>query len=148
MSSNKKLGLINAVLVSGAVALATGAAHADVVVVVSAKVPVENLTAEQISQIFLSKKQFRVKDTKDMIKPVDLPEGSALRDEFYNKVAGKDAQQLKAYWSSLVFSGTAQRPQVVQDSSSVKKTVVENPGQIGYIGKNDVDGSVKVVLNP
>ncbi|HEX6831946.1 MAG TPA: phosphate ABC transporter substrate-binding protein [Rudaea sp.] len=126
-------------------AVATGAS-ADVVVVVSAKSDVGNLTNEQVSQIFLAKSTTFPNGTPAV--PVDQDEGAAPRNEFYTKVTGKDAAQLKAYWSQLLFSGKAQKPAHAPDNNGVKALIAGKPGAIGYIDKSAVDGSVKVVLAP
>lgn len=118
---------------------------ADVVVVVSAKSSVGNLSADQVSQIFLSKSTSF--PNGDQATPVDQSGGS-VREEFYSKVTGKDASQLKAYWSQLMFSGKGKPPKAVPDSDEVKKLVAANPNAIGYISKSAVDSSVKVVLAP
>ena len=131
-----------------ALSLATTAAYADVVVVVAAKSSVTSMTPEQVSKIFLGKDDKFPNGEKAI--PVDQFEGAAARNEFYTKVAGKDASQLKAYWSNLLFSGSSaiKPPKMVPDSDIVKKVVAGTPGQIGYINKEAVDSSVKVVLTP
>jgi ABC-type phosphate transport system substrate-binding protein len=135
-------------VISAALCLSATAAYADVVVIVAAKSDVENLTQEQVSQIYLAKKTVMLPGGVEA-KPVDQAEGSAIRDEFYTKVLGKSAQQLRAYWSDLLLSGLGkQRPQQVPDSALVKKWVTNHPGQVGYISKDAVDSSVKVVLAP
>lgn len=125
---------------------ACGLAQAEVVVVVSAKSDVGALSSAQVSQIFLAKSVSFPGGGTAM--PVDQNEGAAVRNEFYTKVTGKDAAQLKAYWSQLLFTGKAQRPQKGADSEAVKKMVASKPGAIGYIEKSAVDASVKVVLTP
>ena len=78
--------------------------------------------------------------------PADQAESSAIRDQFYNKVTGKQAAQVKAAWSRLVFSGKGTPPKELASSAEVKKFVAANPDAIGYIEKSAVDGSVKTVL--
>ena len=140
MKAMKKL--LSAVLV----AAVAPCAWADVVVVVSAKSDVATLTSEQVSQIFLAKSTSLPGGGAAV--PIAQDAGSAARNEFYSKVTGKDAAQLKAYWSQLLFSGKAQQPAHVADSAAVKKAVNEKAGGIGYIDKGAVDGTVKVVLSP
>jgi hypothetical protein len=45
-----------------------------------------------------------------MFVPVDLPENSAVRAEFYKKLCDKDLAEVKALWSKLVFTGKATAP--------------------------------------
>jgi hypothetical protein len=71
-----------------------------------------------------------------------------VRDEFYSKVLGKDAAQVKAVWSRLIFSGKGTAPREIGDVAEVKKLVSANPSTIGFIDKSAVDASVKVVYAP
>lgn len=124
----------------------SAAALADVVVVVSAKSPVGSLTADQVSQIFLGKT--RTFPGGAQAVPIDQAEDAKPHDEFYQKVAGKSAAQIKMYWANMAFSGTGKPPKDVAGNADVKKLVGDNPNLIGYIDKGAVDGSVKVVLTP
>lgn len=134
---------VSAVLV-GAICLGAGLARADVAVVVSSKSSAGSLTAAQVSDIFLGKSSSFPGGGAAV--PIDQSEGSAVRDEFYTKVTGKSAAQVKAYWSKIIFSGKGKPPKDVADSGAVKKQLAENPNAIGYIDKAAVDGSVKTVL--
>jgi hypothetical protein len=126
-------------------ALAAHSALAEVAVVVSAKSAAGTLTAAQATDIFLGKANTFPSGGQAI--PIDQSEGSAIRDEFYTKVASKSAAQVKAYWSKIIFSGKGQPPKEVADSSAVKKLIADNPNVVGYIDKAAVDGSVKVVFS-
>lgn len=121
-------------------------AHAGVVVVVSSKSNVGSLTEAQVSQIFLAKSLSL--PGGGAATPIDQEEGSATRNAFYSNVTGKDAAQMKAYWSQLMFTGKAQRPKKVSGDDAVKKAVAASPTAIGYIDESAVDATVKVVLKP
>ncbi len=125
-------------------ALSSGLAGAEVVMVVSAKNPTASLNAEQAGDIFLSSGASFPGGGKAM--PVDLAEGSPQRDEFYSKTVGKSPAQVKAYWAKIVFTGTGRPPKALSDNAAVKKLVADNPSAIGYIDKSAVDASVKVVM--
>lgn len=121
------------------------AAQAQVAVVVNPKSPVSSATGDQVASIFLGKSnQLPGGGTA---QPVDQPESSAVREQFYSKATGKSAAQVKAAWSRLVFSGKATPPKELPNSAEVKKFVAANAEAIGYIEKSAVDGSVKVVLS-
>ena len=81
----------------------------------------------QVAQIFLAKTD--ALPNGRVAKPVDQADGSAVRNEFYDKVADKNAAQMKAYWAQLTFTGKAQPPRNVSGDAAV-------------------DGSVKVVFKP
>lgn len=126
-----------AILIAAASFAAAAPAMAEVVVVVNSKAAESSMTKEQVAQFFLGK--------SSSMTPIDQADSSAIRAEFYKKVADKDAAQAKALWSKLVFTGKATMPKEVADSAAVKAAVAANPKAIGYIDKGAVDGSVKVV---
>lgn len=123
--------------------LAGSQAMADVVAVVSAKSTVTTLSKSQVADIFLGKTA-RFPDGSQAV-PIDQPEGTRVRDEFYSKVAGKTAAQVKAHWSKIIFTGRGQPPQAAPGSKETKKRVVANPHSIGYIEPELLDESVRVV---
>ncbi|CAN7547367.1 hypothetical protein LJR289_003807 [Pseudoduganella sp. LjRoot289] len=114
-------------------------AMAETVVIVNKANPATRMFSEQASQFFLGK--------STMFTPVDQAEGSAIRNEFYQKVADKDAAQVKALWSKLVFTGKATPPKELKGNADVKKAVADDPKAIGYIDKSAVDDTVKVILS-
>jgi ABC-type phosphate transport system substrate-binding protein len=128
------------------VATYAASAHADVVVVVSAKSSIKSLTAEQVTKIFLGK-VVTFPDGKTAL-PIDQPEGNAVRDEFYTKVAHKSPSQLTAYWAKIIFTGDGRPPKRLADNLAVRKAIASNPNAIGYIDKSAVNRSVRVVLAP
>lgn len=118
---------------------------AETVVVVSSKSSATSLTAEQAADIFMGK--LNTLPGGGQAVPVDQPEGSALREEFYTKTTGKSAAQLKAYWSKIIFTGKGQPPKEAPNSNGIKKLLAENPNSIGYMDRSDVDSSVKVLFS-
>jgi hypothetical protein len=123
----------------------SGMAQAQVAVIVNSKSPTATMTADQVSAIFLGKSNTLPSGAAALA--VDLPESAAARDQFYSKVTGKQAAQVKAAWSRLVFSGKATPPKELATAADVKKFVAANADAIGYIEKSAVDASVKVVLS-
>lgn len=110
---------------------------AEVVIVVNSKNAAPQMSSEQASQYFLGK--------STSMTPIDQPEGSAIRGEFYKKLADKEASQVKAIWSKLVFTGKGTLPKEVGSSDAVKKAIVADINAIGYIEKSAVDSAVKIV---
>lgn len=129
--------LILASVAMGVISLATPAC-AEVVAIVSPKAEAASMTREQVAQFFLGK--------SSAMTPIDQGEDAPVRAEFYKKVADKDAGQVKALWSKLVFTGKATMPKEVSGSAAVKAAVAGNPKAIGYIEKSAVDATVKVVF--
>lgn len=126
-----------------ALSLVAGATVAEVVVVVSAKSPVTTLSKNQAVDILLGKAH-RFPDGS-LAMPLDQAEGSAARDEFYANVAGKSPAQVKAHWSKIIFTGRGQPPQEAANGAELRKHVADNIHAIGYLERNLVNASVKVL---
>jgi ABC-type phosphate transport system substrate-binding protein len=132
-------------LLLAAISVATST-HAAVVVVVSSKSSITSLTVEQASKIFLGKVLTFPNDRTTF--PIDQLEGSAIRDEFYLKVAHKNSSQLTAYWAKIIFTGEGRPPTLIAGDIAVRKAVAGNKDAIGYIDKSAVNRSVRIVLEP
>lgn len=127
--------------------LCASASGADVVVVVvSAKSQVMVLNPNQISDIFLGKTNTFPNGRQAL--PIDLTEGTPARDEFYAKLTGKSAAQIKAHWSKIIFTGRGLPPKEVLNGNEVKRRLAENPNAISYMDQNMVDNSVRVLYPP
>lgn len=131
---------INRLALAAAMIFSMAVAHADVVVVVSAKSPASKLTKEQVADIFLGRSTSMV--------PLDQAAGSSVRDEFYTKVAGQTAAQVKTLWAKLSFSGKGTPPKALGSDDEVKQQLAANPNAIAYLDKSKVDASVKTVFEP
>jgi hypothetical protein len=124
-------------------AASASASAAEFVVVVSAKNPVATLRAEQVAAIFLS--QTGRFPGGEEATALDLPVGSPLRDEFYNKIAARTPALMKAYWTKMVFTGRGQPPRELPNSAAVRRMVADNPAMIAYIDRAALDASVKAI---
>jgi ABC-type phosphate transport system substrate-binding protein len=127
-----------------ALLIASGCAAADIVVVVSAKSPVTALRTDQVEAIFLGQSAHFPDGAE--ASPLDQPAGTPLRDQFYQRVAGKTPPLLKAYWSKMVFTGRGLPPREAADSAAVRRAVADNPALVGYIEREALDASVRPVL--
>ena len=138
------IGRIGWMLIGLALSLASAVAMADVVAVVSAENSVTALNKSQLADIFLGKTNRFPDGTQ--AAPIDQAEGSAARNEFYDKIVGKTAAQIKAYWSKIIFTGRGQPPPTVSSSLEMKKRISENPAAIGYLDRSMVEDSLRVVF--
>ncbi|MDT8999534.1 phosphate ABC transporter substrate-binding protein [Paucibacter sp. APW11] len=116
--------------------------HADAVVIVHPSNS-SSLDDEQITKIFLG--QTKTFAGGSEATPVDLKEGSALREDFGNKVLKKNPSQLKALWARQIFTGGAKPPKELDGEDAVLKFVASTPGAIGYVDAGKVNGTVKAV---
>lgn len=128
----------------GGAQLAAARADASYVVVVSASNPVNSLTREQASKLFL-KKAATWSDGRE-VAPVDQPEGSPVREAFTKAVLRKSVSAVKSYWQQQIFSGKAVPPTERSSDGEVLSFVRGNPAAIGYVSPSSpVGAGVKVV---
>lgn len=132
------------VIIGLALTLSSTVLEADVVAVVSAKSLITALDKRQVADLFLGKTN-RFPNGVQAVA-IDQAEGSAVRDEFYDKVLGRTSAQMKAYWSKIIFTGRGQPPPSVSGDIEMKKRISENPAAIGYIDRSLVDNSVRIVF--
>lgn len=117
-------------------------ALADVAVIVNSA-NASAINDNDISRIFLGKKKKFA--SGESIEPINSSAGGSARTEFEKKVLKKSANQVKAYWSKLVFSGKGKPLKEIGSDADVLKHVAENPNAIGYVDAGSVNGSVKVI---
>jgi ABC-type phosphate transport system substrate-binding protein len=120
-----------------------GAAEAKVSIITNAA----NAAAperDRITEIFLGKAR-RWPDGA-ATKPVDLPEGSAVRNEFYAALLGKSDMEMKKYWATTIFTGAGIPPKSLVSEGEVVQFVKDNPGAIGYVNGVPNAPGVKVLL--
>jgi len=114
-----------------------GSARAELVIIVNPQNPATRMFPSQAAQFFLG--------GSVQFTPVEQPESSPIRAEFYKKVLEKSPSQVEAIWSKLLFTGKIKAPKECKSSAEVKKVVSENVNAIGYIEKAAVDDTVKVI---
>jgi ABC-type phosphate transport system substrate-binding protein len=79
-----------------------------------------------------------------LVMPV-LLKGGPANNEFLAAYIGKPDAAFKASWRSLVFSGQASMPKMLDSEAAMVAYVAQNPGAVGYIGKATAHDGVKVL---
>lgn len=113
-------------------------------VIVNANNPNDQLSKDEISQIFLKK----VKQWSDgtAVLPVDLNADSLVRKSFCQQVHGRSVASIKSYWQRMIFSGREVPAPEKASESEVVEFVASNPGAIGYVRtSSQIAGPVKVL---
>jgi len=105
-------------------------------VIVNKGNPVNSLTKEEVSKLFL--KKTTQWDNGESVLPVDLSVLSATRKAFSETLLSKTAAAVRSYWQQQAFSGRGVPPLQKDNENAVLKYVQDNPGAIGYISP-DVD---------
>lgn len=129
-----------------AAALLAGPAFADedrYVVIVAVHSPVTSLASNEVADIYLGRLN-RLPDGRTVL-PVDRVESDAVQDAFYREMLQRNAAQLRAHWSSLVFTGRGKPPRQLHSGPELVEFVSRNPHAIGYVEPSLVTPSVRVV---
>lgn len=142
MSCLKQIRLLP-LLAALALSTGNGLAKAEVVLVVSANNPLSSLTPNQVTDIFLGKAEELPNGAP--IIPVDQAEGSREKEEFYKRYTNRTLSQIRAYWSKQIFTGKGEPPREIGNSEQLKKFLATYPNSIGYLERDKVDPSLKIV---
>jgi ABC-type phosphate transport system substrate-binding protein len=128
--------------------LASTAADANdassIVVIVNPASGVENLTRDEVIDIFLGR--YRKLPSGRAALPIDVAESSTERARFYRLLVKKSSTEMSSYWARLVFSGQTSPPFQVPDAKTAVELVQSNPNAIAYVDRASVNAHVKVVL--
>jgi len=116
--------------------------YAEIVVITSKDTPIDKISKQELKNIYLKIKTFI---NGQRVIPVNLPADSPLRKIFQEKVLGMDNEQLNLYWNEMYFHGV-EPPIVLSSEEAVKKFVKKVKGAIGYIRKENVDSSLKIIF--
>ncbi len=142
MKNTHRALILNTILL-----LSIATAHSEpIAVIVSANSPVSKLDKEQVANLFLGKSSSFPDGSAAM--PIEQTDNTAAHEEFHKQVTEKSASQLKSYWSKMIFSGKGTAPKEVSSNAELLKLLASNPAMIGYIDKNAVDKTVKVIFAP
>tara|TARA_R110002110_G_scaffold326687_1_gene538483 strand:- start:418 stop:825 length:408 start_codon:yes stop_codon:yes gene_type:complete len=121
--------------------LGSFASASDYVVVVSVDTSIASIDANNLKDIFLKKRSF---SGAIRVIPVNLLGNEPARRRFEEYVLHMKREELKRYWVSNHFQGIS--PPATQASlQSVRKFVASVTGAIGYLPRDMVDSSVRVV---
>jgi ABC-type phosphate transport system substrate-binding protein len=136
--------VFRSIVALGVCAGLAGSAHADIVVVVNPKNSNAALSAEQVAALYLGNAREFPDGTPVML--ADHSDTGQIRDQFYQKVAGRSSAQVKATWARIMFTGKGAPPKELKSAADVKAFVATEPKAIAYLDSADLDGSVKQVL--
>lgn len=136
---------INRQLVIGLLALWPLCARADLVVVANPRSGIDRMSREEVVYVFMGR--WRQLPSGIPAQPVDAPVDSAERTAFYRQLVNKDASEVKAYWSRLVFSGGARPPASPKSRDEQLRILASTAGAVGYLDRALVDARIKVVFD-
>lgn len=117
---------------------------AEPVVVVNTASTITRLSQDDVVNIFLGR--YRMLPTGGSAVPIDQPENTALRAEFYRKLVNKEPNEISAYWARLLFSGKTSPPLQAANANEVMLLLAAQPGGIAYIDRSQVDRRFRIVM--
>ena len=110
-------------------------AAADVYVIVSNQSDIQELSKEEVRDIYFSK--ILTIDNKPVnLTAYDL-EDDKIRSNFYKSVSGKSLRQMSSYWARMVYSGRGKPPATLKLDEVLSK-ILEDPNAIGYVPSMDM----------
>lgn len=121
----------------------TLSAQAEIVVIVNANNPIEQLSKREIIDLYMGRNLHF--PNGELALRLDQSPNSRERADFYQTLVKKSVAQVNAYWAKLSFGGRASPPTLATSGHQVLETVRANRQALGYIRREDVDDSVKVV---
>jgi hypothetical protein len=118
-------------------------AIADLVVVTAKQSTIEALTETEVRQLFSG--QLRSINGQ-RLQPLDLPSRDRNREEFYRKLMGRSPDQMRAYWTRLIFTGQGQPPREVAGTGELNTLISSSTDYVGYLPAAELNPGLKVLF--
>ncbi|KAF0192150.1 MAG: hypothetical protein FD165_1218 [Gammaproteobacteria bacterium] len=133
------------VMCGGILLLGTAAAPAggETVVIVSKSSTITTLSANDARAIFLGK--ITKVPGGSNIQVLLQENDSAVHTEFLEKLVTRTNDQLRSLWARRVFTGLVSPPLQVSGDQAMLDNVARLTGSIGYISRDAVNDSVRIV---
>jgi ABC-type phosphate transport system substrate-binding protein len=84
-------------------------------------------------------------DDGEAVRVYVLPDDNVEQTAFAKACLSIFPHQLRRVWDRLVFSGIGQAPNVVQDSQNMLNAVATNAGAIGFLPRDMLNDTVRVL---
>ena len=122
----------------------TSAFAEDIVVVVNKKNIVNQLSRDEVIDIFMGRN--RLLSSGVTALPLDLPSTAIEREHFYFRLTGKSMNQINAYWARLILTGRASPPMLMHSQEEAMQMVTDNHSAVGYVNRIKASPQVKTVF--
>ncbi|HEY2518322.1 MAG TPA: hypothetical protein VGI39_45950 [Polyangiaceae bacterium] len=111
------------------------------VVIVNPDNPAVSVDRQFLADAFL--KKVSTWGNGDVIRPVDLPPGSPVRQQFTDEILHRSIQEVKGYWQQRIFSGRDVPPPELDKDEQVVDYVLHHGGAVGYVSRSAPLGGAK-----
>jgi hypothetical protein len=115
--------------------------QAELVVVTGSDSTIISLTELEVRQLFSGQLKAIA---GQRVQPLDLPNNARDRDEFYRKLMGRSPEQMRAYWTRLIFTGQGKPPREVSNTQELS-TLVSSGEYIGYLPAEADIGDMRIL---
>ena len=120
-----------------------GSALAADVIIVNRNNPINDISSAQLKKMYNGRIKFWDDGTK--IVPVDLVDDNPSALRFANVILGVDLETKRRFWMQKLYAGAGTPPQQETNYTKVISFVAAEPGAIGYVKKENVTSSVKLI---
>ena len=115
--------------------------QAEIVVVSSRGLNSATLSDNAVRQLFSG----QLKVIKGItLQALDLPAGNTYRDDFYRQLMGRSPEQMRAYWTRLIFTGQGKPPREVTSAQELI-TLLGSGNYIGYLPVDALTSQLQVL---
>ena len=118
-------------------------AAAELVVVVNKLNPIDNLSLTNVVDIYTGR--YMAFPNGISAEPVDLPNESGDKENFYLQSTGLSLAKINSYWARLKFTGRYLPPIQLDTAEIAINYVQRNPNAVAYVDERFVTNKVKVV---
>lgn len=115
-------------------------AGVDVVLVIRAGTELPILTRQQVSDIY----HLKLRQLANGLAVTPLV-NAAAKNEFLAGTLERSEAQMRAHWAMVAFTGQGSAPRILPGSAEIKRAIAEKPGVIGFIERDALDASVRVI---
>ncbi len=145
MKTRMRLGLLLGFLLGSILWIPSSGFGEDIVVIANKAFPTDSINLLDLVEIYTG---HYIVYQRFKILPLDQPDNEKIKRLFLANVMNFSLDGYKAHWQKWTFKTGRQPPMVVQDSKEVIRNVQKEPGGMGYVWDQDVQGveGIKVLL--
>lgn len=119
-----------------------GLQSAELALVAQRDMPEVSLSREDVRDLFLGKR--RLYAGALVLSPLDVAD-EALRERFYQAVAGLSSNRVRGYWAQQVFTGRSRPPREV-NIAEAREVVAHEKGLVTYLNLDQVPAGSRILM--
>ncbi len=112
-------------------------------IVISKDANIGSLSKKELSKIFLSKTRKLPSGEKTILIEIN---DKKIQSKFYQTICNKNENQLRKYWTKMIFTGRGQPPKKVKSVDEIISYIKNNKNVISYIPLKNVDKSMQILM--